>query len=82
MPAGTTVRSYRGTDATVDVWCSTVFGLTGQGVKEIPIADGWVTMSVSIRWTKAKRWLVTDLPQHDGPEPSDAGTDVGQAPDL
>jgi hypothetical protein len=82
VPAGTTVRAYRGTTATVSVWCSTVFGLTGAGVKEIPMTDGWITMSVSLRWADTKGWLLTDMTQREGPEPGDAGTAAGEAPDL
>lgn len=78
VPAGTTVRSYTGARADVEVWCSTLFGLTGPGVKEIPKSDGWITMSLSLRWTAEAGWLVTDLTQRDGPEPAD----VDQVPDL
>ncbi|MCX4885986.1 hypothetical protein [Streptomyces sp. NBC_00847] len=82
VPAGTTVHAYSDTTATVSVWCSTVFGLTGRGVKEIPTTDGWITMSVSLQWADTEGWLVTDMTQRDGPQPGDAGADAGQAPDL
>ncbi|MER5511514.1 hypothetical protein ABT052_40315 [Streptomyces sp. NPDC002766] len=78
--AGTTVRSYRTSRASVDVWCSTVFGLTGAKVKEIPMTSSWITMTVFLQWTDDSGWLVTKLTQRDGPEPSDAGTAAGRAP--
>lgn len=71
-PDGTTVRAYRGTTADVDVWCATVFGLTGKDVREIPPSDGWITMSLSLRWNEDEGWLVTKLSQREGPEPADA----------
>ncbi|MED7828873.1 hypothetical protein VXC91_45400, partial [Streptomyces chiangmaiensis] len=43
MPAGTVVRAYRPEEATVDVWCSGLFGLMGKGVQEIPLKTSWFT---------------------------------------
>lgn len=79
MPAGTTVRSYTSSTARVDVWCSTLFGLTGKGVQEIPVKTGWLTMTMNLRWTNG--WKLTDSDQKDGPEPTDAN-DFGEAPQL
>jgi hypothetical protein len=49
MPAGTAVRAYRPGEATVDVWCSGPFGLSGKGVRQIPIKSSWFTMTVTVR---------------------------------
>lgn len=49
MPSGTTLRTYSGSTADVDVWCSTLFGLTGKGAsKEVPVSAGCLTMTMSL----------------------------------
>ncbi|MGW4623461.1 hypothetical protein [Streptomyces sp. NPDC004592] len=79
LPAGTVVRAYRPQEATVDVWCSGLFGLTGKSVQEIPIKTSWFTMTVTVRWTH-DGWRVSDFSQKDGPEPTSAAAAFGQAP--
>ncbi|MFE1028279.1 hypothetical protein ACFW5I_27555 [Streptomyces sp. NPDC058818] len=49
-------------------WCSALFGLTGEGVEEIPPSTSWLTMTVALRW-QGTTWKMTDLQQRDGPEP-------------
>ncbi|MBY8868711.1 hypothetical protein [Streptomyces sennicomposti] len=74
-PSGTAVRSYTGATATVDVWCSTLWGLTGKSLStQIPVKAGWLTMTVSLRWAE-DGWRLTDLQQKDGPEPADDAAD-------
>ncbi|GKQ36566.1 hypothetical protein [Streptomyces sp. A012304] len=75
MPAGVAVRSYTGNTASVAVWCSTLFGLTGNTVpEEIPVESGWLTMTVNLRWIGGE-WRMTDVQQTDGPKPGDPGAD-------
>jgi hypothetical protein len=82
MPAGTTVRSYAGSTADVSVWCSTLFGLTGEtAAKKIPLTTGWLTMTMTLRWTE-DGWKLADFQQTDGPKPTDAGAKFGTVPQL
>jgi hypothetical protein len=82
MPVGTTLRSYTGTTATVEVWCSTLFGLTGKNVPEqIPVTAGWLTMTMTLRWTD-DGWKEAEFKQKDGPQPTDADAQFGAAPQL
>ncbi|MFM9449160.1 hypothetical protein [Streptomyces acidiscabies] len=82
MPAGTTVRSYTGRTASVDVWCSSLFGLTGKGIEDPePVGSSWLTITLDLAWTP-EGWRMTDSDQRDGPQPSDAGVDAGAAPQL
>ncbi|MEU5666521.1 hypothetical protein [Streptomyces longwoodensis] len=68
-PAGTALRSYTGSGAQVAVWCSTLFGLTGQSARqEIPVEDAWLTSMV---WQDGQ-WRMADMEQKDGPEPGTA----------
>jgi hypothetical protein len=68
-------------EATVDVWCSGLFGLTGKGVKEIPLETSWFTITMTLRWTDTG-WRLAGSEQVDGPEPESAAGKYGQAPQL
>ncbi|MFD4143037.1 hypothetical protein [Streptomyces sp. NPDC058572] len=76
MPAGTTVKAYDGASATVDVWCSGLFGVTGKTSKA-PVTTNWFTMTITLKWS-ANSWKLTELTQTEGPDPK-AGK-FGQAP--
>ncbi|WP_393101442.1 hypothetical protein [Streptomyces sp. LN325] len=80
MPAGTTVRHYSPREATVDVWCSGLFGLTGKGVTEIPVKESWFTITMTLRWTD-DGWRLAESTQKDGPNPDSAAA-YGQVPPL
>lgn len=77
MPAGTTVTAYNGDTATVDVWSSGLFGVTGKASKA-PITTNWFTMTIKLTWS-ADGWKLAEFTQTDGPEPTSRG-DFGQAP--
>ncbi|MFM9735183.1 hypothetical protein [Streptomyces niveiscabiei] len=82
MPAGTTVRSYTGLTASVDVWSNSLFGLTGKEIEDPePVGSSWLTITVDLTWTP-DGWRMTDSDQRDGPQPTDAGVDAGAAPQL
>lgn len=70
-PVKTTVMRYTGDEAKVSVWCSSVFGLTGETVEEIPPSTSWFTATVDLRWQQWGGWQATELQMSDGPEPSD-----------
>jgi hypothetical protein len=81
MPAGVTVTRYRSEEATVNVWCSGLFGLTGKNVKQIPVETSWFTITMTLRWTD-DGWKASESTQQDGPEPGNAAAAFGQAPQL
>ncbi|MFE4678214.1 hypothetical protein [Streptomyces sp. NPDC056723] len=71
MPASTDITTWTPDKAQVDVWCSGIFGLKGDGPKkEIPVENGWFTMTLSVRWTD-DGWKLSKSEQTDGPDPSD-----------
>lgn len=80
MPAGTTVRHYSPHEATVDGWCSGLFGLTGKGITEFPVKVSWftITITMTLRWTD-DGWRLAESTQKDGPDPGSAAA-YGQAP--
>ncbi|MFD9466037.1 hypothetical protein [Streptomyces sp. NPDC060027] len=81
MSAGSTLRSYNPHEATVAVWCRGLFGLTGKGVKEIPIETNVFTITMTLRWT-SDGWRQADSDQVEGPDPEAAAGKYGQAPQL
>ncbi|GAB2794785.1 hypothetical protein GCM10027073_28760 [Streptomyces chlorus] len=67
MPIGTKVTSYSDTAAAVEVWCSGVFGTTGENTTN-PVSSDWFTMTLQLRWADGD-WKVDSFAQKDGPAP-------------
>ncbi|MEV0021567.1 hypothetical protein AB0H45_04940 [Streptomyces atroolivaceus] len=67
LPAGTKVQSYSSDKAQVDVWCSGLFGLTGDKSTK-PVTNGWFTVSMTLKWDGAD-WKVLETGQQEGPTP-------------
>ncbi|UYQ63049.1 hypothetical protein [Streptomyces peucetius] len=66
-PVGTKVTDFSGTKATVDVWCTGLIGLAGQGSTN-PVTDGWFTITMELDWVNGD-WKVITHSQKDGPAP-------------
>ncbi|OKK07130.1 hypothetical protein [Streptomyces sp. CB02400] len=67
MPVGTKVTSYSDTAATVEVWCTGVFGTAGEKTIS-PVTSDWFTMSLKLHWADDD-WKVDSFSQKDGPAP-------------
>lgn len=67
LPAGTKVQSYSSETAQVDVWCSGLFGLTGDKSTK-PVTNGWFTVSMTLKWDGSD-WKVLVTGQEEGPTP-------------
>ncbi|MFM9625053.1 hypothetical protein ACKI14_44935 [Streptomyces turgidiscabies] len=84
MPAGTAVVSYGFTEARVDVWCRSLFSLTGKNLATPrPAKSSWSTVSVTLRWT-VNGWRMSEgAVSNKGPEPdSTESTRFGPVPQL
>jgi hypothetical protein len=55
-----TVQRYTGDEAKVSVWGTSVFGLIGKNVKEIPPETSKSTSIVLLRWQPGGGWQATD----------------------
>ncbi|WP_407110593.1 hypothetical protein ACE1N8_16480 [Streptomyces sp. DSM 116494] len=66
-PIGTKVTSYADSAATVEVWCSGVFGTAGEKTTN-PVSSDWFTMTLQLRWADDD-WKVDSFSQRDGPAP-------------
>ncbi|MFH8639312.1 hypothetical protein [Streptomyces goshikiensis] len=67
VPVGTQTAKYSDGIATVDVWCTGVFGTAGVGSTN-PVSNDWFTMTLTLRWTESD-WKVEGFAQKDGPAP-------------
>ncbi|PPS67600.1 MULTISPECIES: hypothetical protein [Streptomyces] len=67
MPVGTKATDYSGNTATVEVWCTGVFGMTGESSQN-PVTNDWFTMTLQLRWTDGD-WKVDSFSQKEGPAP-------------
>ncbi|MFD6740496.1 hypothetical protein ACWHA6_24250 [Streptomyces anthocyanicus] len=67
MPIGTKATQYSDTTATVDVWCTGVFGTAGEKTTT-PVSSDWFTMTLQLRWVDSD-WKVESFSQKDGPAP-------------
>ncbi|MFF0890349.1 hypothetical protein [Streptomyces sp. NPDC003456] len=67
MPVGTRTTDYSGGTATVEVWCTGVYGMTGEA-SQTPVTSDWFTMTLRLRW-KNGDWKVDSFSQKEGPAP-------------
>lgn len=79
-PIGTKAVKYAGDTATVEVWCTGVFGTAGPESKT-PVANDWFTMTLSMRWT-GDDWRVESFSQKPGPAPVNSDNRVSGADEI
>ncbi|MET7843656.1 hypothetical protein ABZT45_34645 [Streptomyces sp. NPDC005356] len=77
LPASTKLTTYSPARATVEVWCSGLFGLKGKGPKTIPVETNYFTLHLTLVWSD-QGWKLSESKQTEGPEPDEA--DYGQSP--
>ncbi|OEV06047.1 hypothetical protein [Streptomyces oceani] len=76
IPVGTKTLDYSSSGATVSVWYSSLFGLTGEESKN-PVTESWYTNTFTLEWDDGD-WKVADFEQKEGPAP--VGRDQRAAP--
>ncbi|MFF9567791.1 hypothetical protein [Streptomyces sp. NPDC014685] len=67
LPAGTKIKTYTDQSAEVEVWCSGLFGLTGDESTK-PVTNGWFTVTMKLKWNGSD-WKVLETSQNEGPTP-------------
>ncbi|MET9469058.1 hypothetical protein ABZY44_30535 [Streptomyces sp. NPDC006544] len=80
VPVGTKTVSYSETTATVEVWCTGVFGTAGIGSNN-PVSNDWFTMTLTLRWAD-NDWKVESFAQKDGPAPVNADRLISTAEEI
>ncbi|MGW6564212.1 hypothetical protein [Streptomyces sp. NPDC054975] len=66
-PVGTKVTQFSESAATVEVWCTGVFGTAGVSSTN-PVTNDWFTMTLALRWAD-NDWKVESFSQKEGPAP-------------
>ncbi|MGW5233519.1 hypothetical protein ACWEQU_14770 [Streptomyces nodosus] len=80
LPVGTKVTSYDAAAATVQVWCSGLFGLTGESSTN-PVTSSWFTVTVKLTWTSGD-WKVAETSQKTGPTPVSGDNPVSGSDEI
>ncbi|WP_261718783.1 hypothetical protein [Streptomyces sp. FZ201] len=79
MPVGTKVTRFSDSAATVEVWCTGVFGTTGEKSTN-PVSSDWFTMTLELRW--ADDWKVESFAQKEGPAPVPGDNKASSAEEM
>ncbi|WP_077799280.1 hypothetical protein [Streptomyces sp. JHA26] len=80
LPIGTKTTSYSETAASVDVWCTGVFGTAGAESTN-PVSSDWFTMTLQLRWANGD-WKVDSFSQQDGPAPIPGDNKASSADEM
>ncbi|MGW4803998.1 hypothetical protein [Kitasatospora sp. NPDC004272] len=67
VPVGTRTTNGADTATRVEVWCTGLYGLAGEG-SVVPVTQDWYTLTVTMRWTGSD-WKLTDYSRAAGPAP-------------
>lgn len=79
LPAGTKVTSFSNDEATVDVWCNSLFGMAGEKSTS-PVTSSWFTVTMKLRWSGD--WKVLETAQKTGPTPVAGDNPVSGADEI
>ncbi|MFF6999438.1 hypothetical protein ACFY93_31490 [Streptomyces sp. NPDC008313] len=79
LPVGTKVTSYGTTSATVEVWCNSLFGLTGE-TSTNPVTSSWFTVTMKLTWDDD--WKVLETSQKSGPTPVNGDNPVSGSDEI
>ncbi|CAL9537897.1 hypothetical protein [Streptomyces sp. enrichment culture] len=80
IPVGTKATAASAEKATVEVWYTSLFGLSG-GSSTNPVTESWYTTTYQLTWTNDD-WKVTDFQQKDGPVPVGRDQRASTADDM
>ncbi|MEU5771478.1 hypothetical protein [Streptomyces asoensis] len=80
IPVGTKVKASSTSNATVEVWYTSLFGLSGQASTN-PVSESWFTTTYQLQWAD-NDWKVTDFQQKDGPVPVGRDQQASTADDM
>ncbi|MFF0570074.1 hypothetical protein ACFYT7_20890 [Streptomyces sp. NPDC004041] len=80
VPVGTKVVDMSGDAATVEVWCTGLVGLAGEGATK-PVTGTWFTISQKLKWV-AEDWKISSSSQTEGPTPVNGDNRASTADDM
>ncbi|MER5475213.1 hypothetical protein [Streptomyces sp. NPDC002685] len=80
IPVGTKLTASSTDNATVELWYTSLFGLSGEGSTN-PVSESWYTTTYQLKWINGD-WKVTDFTQKDGPVPVGRDQKASTADDM
>ncbi|MFH9979977.1 hypothetical protein ACH4ND_12115 [Streptomyces sp. NPDC017179] len=80
VPVGTKITSVSTSEATVAVWYTSLFGLSGEASTN-PVTESWYTTTYQLTWVD-NDWKITDFQQEDGPVPIGRDQKASTADDM
>ncbi len=80
MPVGTAATSYSDSTATLEVWCTGVFGMASESTTN-PVTSDWFTMTLQLRWENDD-WKVDSFAQKEGPAPVNGDNKVSTSDEI
>ncbi|SMF69407.1 hypothetical protein [Streptomyces sp. Amel2xC10] len=80
IPVGTKVTASDAATATVEVWYTSLFGLSGEASTN-PVSESWFTTTYQLTWAD-NDWKVVEFQQKDGPVPVGRDQRASTADDM
>ncbi|MEU9203272.1 hypothetical protein [Streptomyces sp. NPDC048332] len=80
IPVGTKLVDHNGDTATVEVWCTGLVGMAGQGSTK-PVTETWFTISEKLKWT-GNDWKIASSSQTEGPTPVSGDNRASSADEI
>ncbi|MEC3995972.1 hypothetical protein VSR01_21595 [Actinacidiphila sp. DG2A-62] len=80
VPVGAKVTASAPDAVSVDVWCTALSGLAGQGSTK-PVSSSWFTVSEKLVWT-AGDWKIQSSTQKQGPAPVNGDDQAATADEI
>ncbi|MFI5526629.1 hypothetical protein [Streptomyces platensis] len=80
IPVGTKIKAFAKDQATVEVWCTGLLGLAGEGSTK-PVTTSWFTLTMKLAWT-GDDWKTLTRSQTDGPAPVSGDVPASGAKDI
>ncbi|WP_327245195.1 hypothetical protein [Streptomyces sp. NBC_01320] len=80
VPVGTKVTKQTGDTATVEVWCTGLVGMAGQGSTK-PVTETWFTITENLKWV-GNDWKIESSNQTEGPTPVSGDNRASTADDI
>lgn len=79
-PVGTKTAAYSATSATIEVWCTGVYGMAGVGSTN-PVTNDWFTLTLQLQWVNGD-WKATSFSNKEGPAPVNADRKASTADEM
>ncbi|MFD3958762.1 MULTISPECIES: hypothetical protein [Streptomyces] len=80
VPVGTKVVKMEADAATVEVWCTGLVGLAGQGSTK-PVTETWFTITQELKWVGGD-WKISSSSQTEGPTPVNGDNRASTADEM